>query len=199
MVRPIVGGKAKAPVGFGAKLDVGIDGDGYGRLERVSNDDYNESDYLIGAIERYKARTGHYPERALADQICRTRVSRAYCQGHNIRLSGPKQGRPSQDAGIDKKQEQQDNTDRIEVEQFISRSKRCFGMGCIVTRLEETQLTSIALSVFVLNLFRIQRRILFVLLRLCRKFGRSGYAPSLGMAESADTNYTSSAQNIYKI
>lgn len=163
-IRPIVRGKAKAPVEFGAKLDVSIDGEGYGRLEKVSFDAYNESGCLIGAVERYKARTGNYPKRVLADQIYRTRENRAYCKGHGIRLSGPKLGRPSQDAQTGKEREYKaqmrlDNTDRIEVERYFSRSKRCYGLGCIVTKLEETQLTSIALSVFVSNLFRIQRRI----------------------------------------
>ena len=58
------------------------------------------------------------------------------------------------------------NTDRIEVERTFSLSKRCYGMSCITTKLEETQLTSIALSVFVTNLFKIQRRILCTLLHL---------------------------------
>lgn len=169
-IRPIVRGKVKAPVEFGAKLDVSIDEEGYGRLEKVSFDAYNESGCLIEAAERYKTRTGHYPERVLADQIYRTRDNRDYCKKHGIRLSGPKLGRPSPNAKIDKKQEYQDNTDRIEVERFFSRSKRCYGMGCIVTKLEETQLTSIALSVFVSNLFKIQRRILLRLFWQCFKY-----------------------------
>lgn len=64
-----------------------------------------------------------------------------------------------------KKQEYQDNTDRIEAERTFSLSKRCYGMSCITTKLEETQLTSIALSVFVTNLFRIQRRILYLYIK----------------------------------
>lgn len=168
-IRPIVRGKAKAPVEFGAKLDVSIDSEGYGRLEKVSFDAYNESGSLIEAVERYRLRTGNYPERILADQIYRTRANRAYCKKHGIRLSGPKLGRPSPNVKTDKKQEYQDNADRIEVERYFSRSKRCYGLGCIVTKLEETQLTSIALSVFVSNLFRIQRR---KLLRLFRQFLR---------------------------
>lgn len=47
-IRPIVRGKVKAPVEFGAKLDVSIDEEGYGRLEKVSFDAYNESGCLIG-------------------------------------------------------------------------------------------------------------------------------------------------------
>ena len=169
-IRPIVRGKVKAPVEFGAKLDVSIDGEGYGRLEKVSFDAYNESGCLVGAVERYRSRTGHYPERVLADQIYRTRDNRAYCKKYGIRLSGPKLGRPSQDAKTDKKQEYQDNTDRIEVERFFSRNKRCDGLGCIGTRLEEPPLTSIALSVFVSNLFRIQKLILLALIWLYHRY-----------------------------
>ena len=100
-IRPIVRGKVKAPVEFGAKLDISIDREGYGRLEKVSFDAYNVSGCLIKAVERYRSRTGHYPERVLADQIYRTRDNRAYCKKHGIRLSGPKLGRPSQEAKTD--------------------------------------------------------------------------------------------------
>ena len=167
-LRPIVRGKVKAPVEFGAKFDLSLDSEGYGRIEKISFEAYNESACLIEAVERFKDRTGYYPERVLADQIYRTRENRSYCKGHGIRLSGPKLGRPGATAKADKKQEYQDNTDRIEVERTFSLSKRCYGMDCITTKLEETQLTSVALSVFVMNLFKIQRRILCVLLHLIR-------------------------------
>lgn len=111
----------------------------------------------------------HLPETpAIMTQIYRTRENRSYCKEHGIRLSGPKLGRPSAAVKVDKKQEYQDNTDRIEVERTFSLSKRCYGMDCITTKLEETQLTSVALSVFVMNLFKIQRRILYALLYLIR-------------------------------
>ena len=165
-LRPIVRGKVKAPVEFGAKFDLSLDSEGYGRIEKISFEAYNESTCLIKAVERFKERTGYYPERVLADQIYRTRENRGYCKEHGIRLSGQKLGRPSAAAKVDTKQEYQDNTDRIKVERSFSLSKRCYGMNCITTKLEETQLASIALSVFVTNLFRIQRRILFALLHL---------------------------------
>ncbi|HCR41544.1 MAG TPA: IS5/IS1182 family transposase, partial [Lachnospiraceae bacterium] len=60
------------------------------------------------------------------------------------------------------------NTDRIEIKRTFSLSKRCYGMGLIRTKLEETTLTSIALSVFVTNLFKIQARILSALTLLIR-------------------------------
>ena len=170
-IRPIVRGKLNAPVEFGVKLDISIDTDGYARIEKTSFDAYNESGCLKNAAERYKERTGHYPERILADQIYRTRENRSFCREHGIRLSGPKLGRPNPvTTKTDKKLEYQDNTDRIAVEREFSREKRCYGLGKIVTKLEETQLTSIALSVFVANLFKIQRRILFALFYLYEIF-----------------------------
>ncbi len=171
-LRPIVRGKAKAPVEFGAKFDLSLDSEEYGRIEKISFEAYNENTCLIEAAERFRERTGYYPERILADQIYRTRDNRNYCKDHGIRLSGPKLGRPSANAKVDKKQEYQDNTDRIEVERTFSLSKRCYGMDCITTKLEETQLTSIALSVFVTNLFKIQKRILCALLCLFQFWNR---------------------------
>ncbi len=57
-IRPIVRGKAKASVEFGAKLDLSIDENGIAK--RLSFDAYNESDVLITAVENYKSRTGHF-------------------------------------------------------------------------------------------------------------------------------------------
>ena len=178
-LRPIIRGKVKAPVEFGAKFDLSIDSSGYGRIEKISFDAYNESTCLVNAVERFKERTGYYPERVLADQIYRTRGNRAYCKLHGIRLSGPKLGRPTVTSKSDKKQEYQDNTDRIEVERAFSLSKRCYGLGLIKTKLEETTLTSIALSVFVTNLFKIQSRILFALflLLVILKFNTAELSP----------------------
>lgn len=173
-LRPIVRGKVKTPVEFGAKLDLSIDSEGYSRIEKISFEAYNESTCLIEAIENFKERTGYYPERVLADQIYRTRENRRFCSDHGIRLSGPKLGRPSLNIKTDKKQEYQDNTDRIEVERAFSLDKRCYGMGLITTKLAETQMSSIALSVFVSNLFRMQRQILYALLYLFLNYDRYG-------------------------
>lgn len=155
-IRPIVRGKAKTPTEFGAKFEVEIDEKGYGRMAKSSFDPYNESATLIEALERYKSRTGHYPKRVLVDQIYRTRQNRDFCKRNGIRMSGPKLGRPAKDkekSEAEKKIEYQDNVDRIEVERFFSTGKRSNGMGLIMTRLEETALTSIALSILSANLF----------------------------------------------
>ena len=155
-LRPIVRGKAKAKVEFGVKLDVSVCG-GWTRLERHSFDAYNESTGLQDMIERYNERTGHYPERVLVDKIYRTRENLKYCKQHKIRLSGPALGRPKKDAEIDKKQNYIDECERVEVERKFSLAKRKCGMGMIVTRLKETTCHSIAMSVLLLNLRRIEK------------------------------------------
>lgn len=161
-LRPIVRGKSKAPVEFGAKYDVSIDGKGHARLEKLSFDAYNESTVFIDAMERYKERTGHYPKRALVDQIYRTRDNRRFCRENHITMSGPKLGRPSKDKK-GSREEYQDNIDRIEVERFFSTEKRCNGAGLIMTKLAETTLSSIALSVLVTNLFAVDLSGIFLL------------------------------------
>lgn len=150
-VRPIVRGKSKAPVEFGAKLDFSIE-NGLGRLEKISFDAYNESEVLIPAIERYYKRNGHYPKRVLADKIYRNRENLSYCKAHGIRLAGPAFGRPDKDAIIDKLTEYVDSVDRIEVERKFGLSKHSHGLGLIMTKLEETSRSSIAMSIISMNL-----------------------------------------------
>ncbi|MCF1684747.1 hypothetical protein LQF67_04015 [Tetragenococcus halophilus] len=90
-LRPIVRGKAKASVEFGAKFDMSLE-QGIARLEYTSFDAYNESDILVSAIRRYHDRHGAYPERVLADKIYRNRGNLNYCKDRGIRLSGPALG-----------------------------------------------------------------------------------------------------------
>ena len=160
-LRPIVRGKVKAPVEFGAKYDVSIDEKGHARMEKLSFDPYNEGGILTDAVERYKNRTGHYPMRVLVDQIYRTRTNREFCKQHGIRMSGPRLGRPPKEKQKTTREEYQDNVDRIEVERFFSLDKHCYGAGLIMTKLPETTLSSIAMSVLVGNLFRIPTGSLF--------------------------------------
>ena len=158
-VRPIVRGKVKAPVEFGAKYDVSIDENGHARLEQVQFDPYNECTVLQDVVERYKKRTGHYPKRVLVDQVYRTKENRAFCEERGIEMSGRKPGRPPTDDKERRKEEKKsrkNDADRIEVERFFSVDKRCCGAGLIMTKLSTTTLGSIALAVLVANLFGVQ-------------------------------------------
>ncbi|MEK0151941.1 transposase [Tetragenococcus halophilus] len=150
-LRPIVRGKAKASVEFGAKFDMSLD-QGIARLEYSSFDAYNESDILISTIRRYYDRHGNYPERVLVDKIYRNRKNLNYCKQRGIRLSGGCTGAPEKNKIRDKTIDEQDNADRIAVERGFSQLKSCFGADLITTKRKDTTLSNIALSVLTLNL-----------------------------------------------
>ena len=154
-IRPIVRGKVKSPVEFGAKLDLSVDEHGMARLEKLSFDAYNEAEVLKTAAENYRKRTGHYPERILADQIYRNKDNINFCKSRGIRLLGKPLGRPKKEPDVDKKTEYRDGIDRIEVERRFSLSKRKFGLGLIMTKLESTTKSSVWLSIIAMNLDRL--------------------------------------------
>ncbi len=132
------------------------------RIEKLSFDAYNESAVLKTAVENYKQRTGHYPERILVDQIYRNRENISFCSSLGIRISGKKLGRPKKDANskAEKKIAYQDNTDRIEVERKFSLAKRKFGLGLLLTKREDTTRASIVLSVIAMNIDRLAAMLL---------------------------------------
>ncbi|MGX6980278.1 IS5 family transposase [Vagococcus elongatus] len=153
-VRPIVRGKSRTAVEFGAKFDMSMD-QGIARIERTSFDAYNESEVLVGAIRRYHDRHGCYPKRVLADKIYRNLKNLKYCKIRGIRLSGPALGRPKKNEVRDKSIDYQDNADRVEVERGFSMMKRCFGAGLITTKRKDTTLSSIVLSAIAMNLSKL--------------------------------------------
>ena len=138
-------------VEFGAKLDINVV-DGYTRLKKLSFKAYSEAVYFREIIEHYKKRTGVYPARVLADKIYKNRGNLNFCKEYGIRLSGPALGRPGKNAMIDQKQEYQDICEQVEVERKFSLTKLKCGLGLIRTRLPETTISTIALSIVVLNL-----------------------------------------------
>jgi len=161
-LRPIVRGKAGKPVEFGAKLDISVV-NGWTRLERFSFDAYNEAGNLAAMAERFREREGHYPGRILADKIYRNRENLRFCKEHGIRLSGPALGRPKKDEIRNKTRDFLDECERVEVERRFSLAKRKCGLGLIMTKLRETIAHSVAMSILVLNLRKIQRALLRLL------------------------------------
>ena len=155
-VRPIVRGKAKQRTEFGAKLHLSIDGRGFGRIEHISFDAFNEGPQLIDALRSYQYRNGAFPERVLVDQLYRTKRNLDFCAQNNIRISGPKRGRPVTDAvqlRTERRIADKDNKDRIEIERFFSVAKRRNGMGMIKRKRQDTSLSTICMSVLVTNIF----------------------------------------------
>jgi hypothetical protein len=172
-LRPIVRGKAKAPVEFGAKLEISVV-NGFSTIEKISWDNFNESQGLIASVERYKAKYGYYPEAVLADQLYRNRKNLAYCNERGIRLSGPKLERPPKDeqkTKAHKKLEYQDSCERNEVEGKFGVAKRKFSLDCLKTKLKETSESIIGLTFFTMNLesyYRSSLNFLFIFLFLAQ-------------------------------
>jgi len=159
-VRPIVRGKARARVEFGAKVAISLV-DGYALVEKMSWNNDNEALTLQEAVERYRERYGHYPEAVLADQIYRNRENRKYCKEKGIRLSGLPLGRPAKKAQSEQKHiAHKDSAERNAIEGKFGEGKRRYGLGLIQARLQKTSETVIALQFLVMNLER-RLRLLF--------------------------------------
>ena len=153
-VRPIKRGKAGAATEFGAKISASLI-DGVSFVDRIGWDAYNETGDLVGQIEAYRTRFGHYPESVHADKIYRTRDNRKFCKKHGIRLSGPPLGRPPADVEKQKamvKQAREDELARIPIEGKFGQGKRRFSLSRIMCKLAITSEAAILVAFVVMNL-----------------------------------------------
>ncbi|MBI9100712.1 MAG: transposase [Spirochaetaceae bacterium] len=165
-VRPIVRGKSGASVEFGAKLTISVV-DGYVFTEKLSWDNYNEGVDLINQIENYKTRFGYYPESVHADKIYLNRANRQFCKGKNIRLSGPRLGKPPKDKEKkrhNKKLQRQDEIDRIPVEGKFGNAKRKYGLDRVMAKKKDTSESTIGLIILIMNLEKLRSSFIWVFL-----------------------------------
>ena len=150
-VRPIVRGKAGRPTEFGQKLALSIV-DGFAFIDVQSFDSFNEGITLIASAEKYHARFGCWPEATQVDAIYRNRDNRAFCKEHQIRISGPRLGRPKKsEIEADKALAYRDSCERNIVESRNGIAKRRYGLDRILAYLEETSQTEAAMAVFAMN------------------------------------------------
>ncbi|MGL4852104.1 MAG: IS5 family transposase [Phocaeicola sp.] len=163
-VRPIVRGKSKGKVEFGAKIGVCVD-NGYSRIDHLSWDAYNESEDLSVHLENYKAQHGFYPYRVLGDKIYLNRQNRTLMKELGIEAVGAPLGRPSKESKRPeyKAKMRKAAGERNEVEGSFGVAKRRYDMNDIRARLANTAESWIAVGFFVLNLQRFLRGILCVL------------------------------------
>ena len=165
-VRPIVRGKARAAVEFGAKISVSVR-NGFAFLHRVSWDPYNEAEDLIAQAKKYQQEYGCYPERICADRIYINTKNRNFCTRNNIRLSGRRLGRPPKDPEINTAHKQQLAADlrrRNEVEGCFGSGKRKYSLDLIKARLPKGAENSISMAFVVMCAEKILRllRLFFV-------------------------------------
>lgn len=164
-IRPIVRGKTKSPVEFGAKVSISLV-DGFSFVDKIGWDCYNESCDLKEQIEAYRRRFGFYPESVHVDRIYRTADNRRYCNSKGIRISGPPLGRPvngSEQLRQQKKVQYQDEIDRIAVEGKFGQGKRRFSLARIMAKLAITSEAVVMVSFMVMNLEKILAGILYFL------------------------------------
>ena len=164
-VRPIVRGKAKASVEFGAKVAVSLV-NGYSFVDEISWNNFNEGSELIEVIESYRDKFGYYPVEILADKLYRNTKNIEFCKKNGIRLSGPKLGRPGKNHKEELRQERNDTKARNQVEGKFGEGKRKYGLALIMTKLKETSETVISLKFLIMNFERRLRFLLHFLLYL---------------------------------
>lgn len=161
-VRPIVRGKDKARVEFGAKLGVSMQ-NGYARINTLSWQAYNESTDLKKQVEDYKRLNGYYPKVVIADKIYGTRDNRQWLKDLNIRYSGKPLGRPSakDQTPYQKRKYRIEQGVRNEVEGKFGQGKNGYNLSKIRARTARTSESWIAAIFFVMNLIKFSKEFLF--------------------------------------
>jgi len=149
-IRPIVRGKAKARVEFGAKLHASLV-NGFVFLDKISWDAYNEGTELDKYVEYYKSRFGFYPEKVLVDKIYCTRKNRKWLKERGIKLAAKPLGRPSAKAVENHVRPGERNP----IEGKFGQAKNGYGLNCIRARLRNTSESWIASIFMVLNLVKL--------------------------------------------
>ncbi len=182
-VRPIVRGKARSSVEFGAKVSVCVS-QGLLFVDRMSFDAYSESHDVILHAEAYRRRTGCYPETILGDKAYQNQANRRWCKERNIRLMGKIPGRPYEEPIIQKaieKMHRSDERGRVAVEGKIGVQKRKYRWNTIMGKRVDTSFSMIMLSVLAANIQYLIRAGIFYLSfafkQLCNYFLKFMFAP----------------------
>ncbi len=173
-VRPIVRGKLNKPAEFGAKLSVSLNDEGIACVDEIRWDAFHEGQDLVGQVEAYKARHGHYPEVVLADPAYGSRANRRYLKQHGIRFGGKPLGRPKKETDDnretlkkEKAQRRADYRQRIPIEGKFGQGKKGYGLGYIEAKRADTSEAWINSIFLVMNLM-VLLRIFFVLDKFTR-------------------------------
>jgi len=170
-VRPIVRGKDKAKVEFGAKIGVSLD-EGFARINTLSWDAYNESTDLQKQVEHYKGLHGYYPEVVITDKIYGTRENRQWLKEREIRFSGKPLGRPPKEAlsPYQKRRQRKEQGTRNQVEGKFGQGKNAYDLNCVRTRTARTSESWVACIMFVMNLIKFSQVFLFSFIKMLKKW-----------------------------
>ena len=180
-VRPIVRGKAKAKVEFGAKIGVSIVS-GYSFIDHHSCDAYNEASDLTVHIEKYKERFGCEPKRFFGDKIYLNRENRRILKEKEIQIMGRPLGRPPKNPTQEQIERERIGVSlRNEAEAQFGTGKRTYRANNIRAKLPQTAECWTAMCYFVKNLAKFMRELCLVLIEICgriRHFALKSINPS---------------------
>ena len=168
-VRPIVRGKAKAKVEFGAKIGVSVV-DGYTFIDHHSWDAYNECEDLIPHLRAYKKRFGCLPEKLEADKIYMNRRNRRILRFLKIEAGGKPLGRPSKEQQSEeyRKKMAKNVGERNEVEATFGTGKRIYRANNIRAKLPDTGEAWASACYFSKNVMKFLKELLHVLTEMMR-------------------------------
>ena len=159
-LRPIVRGKAKAKVEFGAKIGASIV-NGYTYVDHLSWDAYNESSDLAMQIELYRKRFGMLPREVQVDKIYLGKANRQYLKDNHVECYNRPLGRPpKEDNDRHAEEKRRAICERNEIEATFGTSKRVYRANDIRAKLDNTADTWIGDCFFAKNVMKFLRGLL---------------------------------------
>ncbi len=164
-VRPIVRGKDKNKVEFGAKINVS-EVNGFCRIDQFRWEAFNEGIFLKEQVENFKLIYGCYPKYLLADRIFLNRENRKYLKEKGIITTGKPLGRPPKaqaQTPSERYRKKKKAAERNHVEGKFGQGKRGYGLNNIKARLPETSESWINAIFLVMNITK--------LLKVAEKYG----------------------------
>lgn len=159
-IRPIVRGKLKNKVEFGAKINVSLQ-DGFARINQFNFDSYNEGVYMKAHIEDYYKLNGCYSKLLQTDDIYMTRENRNWLKEKGIEHTGRPLGRkPKEELSKYKKRKlKKDRAERNQIEGKFGQGKHGYNLNRILAKKAKTQESWIAAIIFMMNILKLSKDI----------------------------------------
>ena len=156
-VRPMVRGKDKNKVEFGAKINVS-EVNGFCRIDQFSWEAFNEGVFLKEQVENFKTIYGCYPKYLLGDRIYLNRENRKFLKEKGILITGKPLGRPpakKTQTPSERYRRKKKAAERNHVEGKFGQGKRGYHLNNIKARLPETSESWINAIFLVMNLTKL--------------------------------------------
>ncbi len=157
-VRPIVRGKDRTNVEFGAKINIS-EVDGFVRLDHFSWDNYNEGLDLKMQVEAFRKVYHCYPEAVLADKIYLTRENRKWLNDNGIKITGKPLGRPPKETktAYQRWKFKKECNKRNHVEGKFGQGKNGYRLNQIRAKRSDTSTSWVSAILFVMNLLQLTK------------------------------------------